>query len=105
MQNLVNSLLKNWQTSLCGIIVFVSLVGGELGLPPRLVKAATTIATAYGLLAAKQQNVTGGTVFQGDSIQAAQQKAVQSAKIVNEMVAEDHGKVATVAAETPKPTP
>lgn len=102
MNSILNSALKNWQTSIAGLIVFVALVGGELGLPPKVVSAATTIATAYGLLAAKQANVTGGTVFQGDGVKAAEQKAVQATAIVDAL---PPTAARVIAAETPPPKP
>jgi hypothetical protein len=64
MNTFVTQITKNWQTSLAGLIVLVAVLGGQLGLPPNIVHGAEVIATAFGLISAKQQNVTGGTVMQ-----------------------------------------
>lgn len=56
--------MKNWKTSLAGILIVVSQFGGIMGIPPKAVQAVTTICVAGGLIAAKDNNVTGGTTQQ-----------------------------------------
>lgn len=72
---------KNWQPSLAGIVVAIALFGGQMGLPPKLVDVSSKIATAFGLLAAKQQNVTGGTALQPSSVAVLIEKADESQKV------------------------
>lgn len=53
--------MKNWETSLAGGLIFISKMGGLLGLPPKVVQVTTGICVAAGLAAAKDSDVTGGT--------------------------------------------
>lgn len=53
--------MRNWKTTLAGVLVAVATMGGALGLPPKVVQVATGIAVAAGLLGAKDHDVTGGT--------------------------------------------
>lgn len=53
--------MKSWKTNLFAGLIMVSQIGGALGLPPKVVQAATAICTIGGLAAAKDNNVTGGT--------------------------------------------
>jgi hypothetical protein len=53
--------VKNWKTSLAGILIAIVQVGGVLGLPPKVVQVATVLSAAGGFVAAKDGDVTGGT--------------------------------------------
>ncbi len=62
----MKNLLTNWKTTLAGIVTVVSLAGAYTGfLTPIQVAAINGIAQAFGLLSAKDGNVTGGTVVNG----------------------------------------
>jgi hypothetical protein len=59
--------LKNWKTSLAGILAFVLLAAHQFYpsvFTSELTGAITTILVSAGLLAAKDNNVTGGTTPQ-----------------------------------------
>jgi hypothetical protein len=61
----MKSLLKNWKTTLAGLIGILTMVGTSTGVISKEVAGAiVTIATSLGLLAAKDGNVTGGTTQQ-----------------------------------------
>ncbi len=53
--------MKNWKTSLAGLLIVASQVGGALGLPPKVVAVSSALVAAYGFGAAKDKDVTGGT--------------------------------------------
>lgn len=56
---------KNWKTTLAGITVAAIAAATALGyLTPEQATAISGALTALGLLAAKDSNVTGGTVEQ-----------------------------------------
>ena len=56
------SLLKNWKTTLAGLISLVSIAGTSLGfLTHEQAAAIAGIAMSFGLISAKDGNVTGGT--------------------------------------------
>ena len=59
---MMKSLQKNWKTTLGGAVVL--LTGAALTakfITPEVATAIITLATAFGLIAAKDGNVTGGT--------------------------------------------
>jgi hypothetical protein len=56
--------MKNWKTTLAGLVVFAATFGSSVGLPPKAVQVAQGLAIAAGLTAAKDSNVTGGKVQQ-----------------------------------------
>jgi len=63
---------KNWKTSLSGIMTIVfggwviaqPIIGGQAPDGNAIAQAMAAIIAGVGLLAAKDQNVTGGTVKQ-----------------------------------------
>lgn len=63
----MKNLLKNWKTTLAGVIAIVVQVGPVL-LPkyitPTVANSISVIAGSMGVIAAKDGNVTGGTVQQ-----------------------------------------
>jgi hypothetical protein len=52
-------MFKNWKTSLAGILIGISQVGGVMGLPPKIVNLTTDICVVGGLITAKDHDVTG----------------------------------------------
>ena len=57
--------MKNWKTTLAGIGIAAAMVIGQTGnLNPKTQSVVQQIAMIAGLLAAKDSNVTGGTVKQ-----------------------------------------
>jgi uncharacterized membrane protein len=61
----MKSILKNWKTTLAGIITLgVTVAGVTHTLSPDQVSAVVAVAVAFGLISAKDGNVTGGTVKQ-----------------------------------------
>ncbi len=60
-----NSILKNWLTSLFGTVAGVpQIVEGLTSVPKNWTLVITGLATLILGLAAKQANITGGTVKQ-----------------------------------------
>jgi len=58
----MKNIVKNWKTTLAGILVVVIPVVTQLGyITPEMAGAIVTILTGLGLIAAKDHNVTGGT--------------------------------------------
>lgn len=56
------SLFKNWKTTLAGLISVVTVIGSSLGfLQHDQATMITALAASFGLMAAKDGNVTGGT--------------------------------------------
>jgi hypothetical protein len=58
---------KNWKTTLAGIITVIIQVGPVVApkiITHDLANAITAVAISLGLIAAKDGNVTGGTVQQ-----------------------------------------
>lgn len=61
-KNDMRSLLKNWKTTLAGLITAVAAVGPLLHiLTPEQAGSIFGAAVSFGLIAAKDGNVTGGT--------------------------------------------
>jgi hypothetical protein len=61
--------MKNWKTTLAGVLALVVAVANAIlnmlnGLPVDITSLLTTIVAGLGLIAAKDSNVTGGTVSQ-----------------------------------------
>lgn len=56
--------MKNIRTSLFAAVIFISQFGGLLGLSPKIVNVVSSVGAACGLVAAKDSNVTGGTIKQ-----------------------------------------
>lgn len=60
----MNNLLKNWKTTLAGVIALVIQLGPVL-LPkyitPSVANTISVIAGSLGIIVAKDGNVTGGT--------------------------------------------
>lgn len=55
--------MKNWKTTLAGIVAVLPLLAQAIGHPisADVASAIQTIAVALGLFSAKDNNVTGGT--------------------------------------------
>ena len=53
--------MKNWKTFLSSVCLAISLQGDTLGLPPKIVKVATTVSVLLFGSAAKDKDVTGGS--------------------------------------------
>ena len=102
MNTFISQALKNWQPTLAAAIVAVAQVGGQIGIPPKIVNWATIIAIVFGLMSAKQQSVTGGTTFQGDSIEVAKQKAVQTVETLGAMPSAQEK--SSISMSTPRPS-
>lgn len=61
----MNFAFKNWKTTLSGIVILLLQVGPTLFpqyITPSVANVISGVAVALGLLAAKDSNVTGGTV-------------------------------------------
>lgn len=58
---------KSWKTALAGIITIATYVLPLVGvpIPPEVLQGVMTVAIGTGLIAAKDANVTGGTVDSG----------------------------------------
>ena len=57
--------MKNWKTSIAGILVILITVATTLGwITPAIAAAITSLLVSLGLMAAKDNNVTGGTTPQ-----------------------------------------
>lgn len=52
-------MVKNWKTSLFGILAFISVNGEMLGLSPKVTKVAEGITIAGLAFSSKDKNVTG----------------------------------------------
>jgi len=61
----MKNIVKNWKTTLAGILVVLIPMATQLGyITPEMAGGIVTILTGLGLIAAKDGNVTGGTVDQ-----------------------------------------
>lgn len=62
----MNRMMINWKTSLAGIGLIVTTILTTIlpVLPPQYAAIVNGILAAIGLFAAKDNNVTGGTVHQ-----------------------------------------
>lgn len=69
--------MKNWRTFAASFLLALSLNGDLVGIPLRLQRAATFVSIVLFGYHAKDRQVTGGSVFQGDSPDVAVQKVVQ----------------------------
>lgn len=60
-------LFKSWKTTLAGLIAVASYVLPLVGvpIPPEVTQGVLAVAVGGGLIAAKDANVTGGTVDNG----------------------------------------
>lgn len=58
----MKNLASNWKTTLAGVINLIVLIGSTTGyLTVAQATSIAGVATSFGLLAAKDGNVTGGT--------------------------------------------
>jgi hypothetical protein len=59
------NLPKNWRTTLAGVVTILTVINKFVNAPEAVNEADyALVATAIGLLTAKDSNVTGGTVQQ-----------------------------------------
>ncbi len=57
-----SKMLRNWHTTLAGVIMIAGLILPATGLvTEKQASAITSVAGAFGLMKAKDDNVTGGT--------------------------------------------
>jgi hypothetical protein len=57
--------MKNWKTTLAGVLaILVALATTMHWITAEVAAAVTTILVSFGLMAAKDKNVTGGTTPQ-----------------------------------------
>lgn len=60
MKTIFENLLKNWKTTLGGLLIFICLTLQKLGyITPEVLSSVTVLLTALGLIAAKDSNRTG----------------------------------------------
>ena len=58
----MKTLFRNWKTTLAGVVTLVATAGSTLGfLGHDQVNAIMALAVSFGLMAAKDGNVTGGS--------------------------------------------
>lgn len=58
----VGTLITNWKTTLAGIVVLIGMIGPQIGLvTEKQATAISAVAASFGLVLAKDSNVTGGT--------------------------------------------
>lgn len=56
--------MKNWKTTVAGIIAALGPILGVIGLPTEVAAAVTTLGLFILGIFAKDNNVTGGTIKQ-----------------------------------------
>lgn len=74
--------MKNWRTTLFGLLAFVSLNSELLGLPEKAGRIASGLIIALGFSQTKDRNVTGGTVYQGSTTSVLVQKDMEKENVL-----------------------